>query len=762
MLPPLRALTSATVLVGIASAGLLLLNSSRPAPAAPAGDEPGRWAFNPTPDDFRPDALLDLRSLNEKTAGEAGFLKVDADGDFLLGSGKPVRFWAVNTTVGREKPYTVRPLWRKTEPGLARHARFLAKRGVNMVRLHTHLNPDLKKNPNAALTDVNTEERDWIWRVVAAMKKEGIYTTISPYWANTMQLSDAWGVPGGKQDAHALLFFDEKLQAGYRAWLKALFAEKNPYTGIPLAQDAGVGIIQLQNEDSLLFWTINGLKGEQRTRLEKKYAEWLKRKYGALEGAVTAWKGDRLPGDDMPGGVVDFHNIWEMTQSRTGGRAQRLADQLQFWSETMYAFNRETAEYLRRELGCKQLINAGNWKTADAARLTDAERWSYTANEVLAVNHYFGGMHVGANNGWAIVNGDQFTSKSALLEPWELPVNLRQVKGHPMLVTESAWVMPNRYAAEGPFLISAYQSLTGVDAYYWFATGDDEWTAPQSANGYMPSQAKWLIGNPDMLGNFPAAALMFRKGYVRKGAPVVAEQRPLTDLWARQIPLLAEGASFDPNRDMGNVAAATAQGKVPAEAFLMGPVQVQFGGSAAQSQVVDPKQYLDPSTRTIRSVTGELALNYGQGWCTVNTPRAQGVAAHFKNQHQFKLADVEITSENEFGTVNVVSMDEKPLKSSGKILVQVGTECRPTGWKESPTTIEVKEGKFPGFKVESYGSAPWQVVRAAVTLKVANPSLKKATALDANGNAAGEVALTKVAGGVSLRFPDNALYLVLQ
>ena len=36
--------------------------------------------------------------------------------------------------------------------------------------------------------------------------------------------------------------------------------------------------------------------------------------------------------------------------------------------------------------------------------------------------------------------------------------------------------MPAAYSAEAPLLISAYQSLSGVDAYYWFATGDDEWT----------------------------------------------------------------------------------------------------------------------------------------------------------------------------------------------------------------------------------------------------------------------------------------------
>jgi hypothetical protein len=524
-----------------------------------------------------------------------------------------------------------------------------------------------------------------------------------------------------------------------------------------------VAVIQIQNEDSLLFWTINGLKGEQRTRLSRKYAEWLKKKYTTLDAASAAWKGDRLPTDDLAAGLVDFHNIWEMTQSRSGGRAQRLADQLQFWSETMYAFNRQTADYLRKDLGCKQLINAGNWKTADSAKLNDAERWSYTANDVVAVNHYFGGMHLGANNGWAIVNGDHFTNKSALLEPWELPINLRQVKGKPSMVTESAWVMPNRYAAEAPFLIAAYQSLSGVDAYYWFATGDDEWTTPQSANGYMPSQGKWLFGNPDMLGNFPAAALMYRKGYIRRGTPVVSEERSLAELWDRKEPRLAEGTGFDPNRDAGNAAPAAGKQQVPAEAFLVGPVEVAFGGDPARSKVADLKPHLDASGKVIRSVTGELTLNYGQGNCTVNTPCAQGVAAHFKNVHTFRLADVEITSENEYGTVSVVSMDEKPLKTSRKVLVQVGTECRPTGWKESPVTIDVKEGKFPGFKVESFGDAPWQVVRPRVTLKIANPGLTRATMLDPNGNPVGEVPLTtRGAGGVQLRLPENTLYVVLQ
>jgi hypothetical protein len=724
-------------------------------------DTPGTWAFQPARDQFRPDALLDLRSLNEKQAGESGFVKVDAQGDFVLGNGKPVRFWAVNTNVGREKPFVARPLWSEAEPDLAHHARFLAKRGVNMIRLHAALNPE----PNGKLTDFNRSQRDWIWRAVAAMKKEGIYATISPFWAEGSNVGPSWGIPGvtKEQSAASLLFFDPTMQEGYRAWLKALYAEPNPYTGIPLAADPAVAVIQLQNEDSLLFWTLNNVQGEQRRRLSKLFGDFLKGKYGSVDKARTAWGDADNKDDDFANGVAAVENIWWLTQDPSGAQARRLDDMTEFLSRTMFDFNRKMEEYLRGELGCKQLINAGNWQTADMVKLNDAERWSYTANEVLAVNRYFDGIHTGKNNGWAIENGDKFTSPSVLLAPKELPVSLKLVKGFPIMVTESAWVMPDSYASEGPFLVAAYQSLSGVSAYFWFATDTDEWTPPESANGYLPSQGKWLFANPNMLGGFPAAALMYRMGYIRRGEPAVHEERSLEDIFRRRDPIIAEGSGFDPNRNSGNIApeSSVKRGINPL-AFLVGRVEVVYGGRPQDSKVADLKQFIDESSKEVRSNTGELTFNYGKGFCLLNAPKAQGVAAFFKNRENFKTADVEIVSANDYGTVAVVSMDDKPIRQSGKLLVQATTQCRPTGWREKPVAIKVEEGNFSGFEVVNYGKAPWQVKRAQVTLTINNPGLVKATVLDANGNAAGQVKLVKRGDGVELKFPEDALYVILQ
>src|SRR5207248_1609538 len=113
----------------------------------------GTWPFSYNDQDFKPGALLDLRSLNEKEAGETGFLRLSADGGgFVTGAGRPIRFWAV-----------VSDLYRLPSPEMAKHARFLAKLGVNMVRMHTQIAPTGK---TSRLTDVNEKEIDGIWRAV--------------------------------------------------------------------------------------------------------------------------------------------------------------------------------------------------------------------------------------------------------------------------------------------------------------------------------------------------------------------------------------------------------------------------------------------------------------------------------------------------------------------------------------------------------------------------------------------------------------------
>lgn len=723
--------------------------------AEPVGT--GTWPFAYPADTARPGSLLDLRFLNEKVAGETGFVKRTPDGNgFALGSGQPVRFWSVGTGI-----------YRKSPEEMAKQARFLARLGVNMVRLHTQIAAD-KDGP---ITDVNQKEIEGIWACVAAMKKEGIYTTISPYWATGKKATD-WGIDGytGATDLWGVLFFNEKLQTGYKAWVKALYARTNPHTGIPLAKDPAVAVIQVQNEDGMFFWTMQGLHAPQKLVLGRKFGQWLVQKYGSLDQAGKAWEGAHSDQDDFAKGVVGLYDTWMFTQPQTGGVGRRLDDQTQFFAETQRKFYTDIADYYRKDLGCRQLINASNWITADPIRLNDLERWTYTAADVLAVNKYTGGVHTGENNGWRIDPGHHFTLNSCLLDPRTLPTNLKQVVGHPMLITESTWVSPEGCQTEGPFLMAAYESLTGVDSLYWFDAGE---ATDYEANPYFtflnlkgqhPLQ-KWTCATPTLMGGFPAAALMFRRGYIKQGAPAVHEERTLASMWQRQVPVIAEDKSFDPNRYTGNtVDRASIQKGVDPLAFLVGPVEVKYGGDPAKSTALDMTKFINTASKTVRSDTGEIQLDYGAGICTVDSPRAQGVTGFLKKKGAFTFGDMTLRSANDYATLLVVPMDDKPIHDSGKLLVQVGTYARPTGWKSMPADFKSDDGKqtFHGFEIVNTGTMPWQISSTQMTLAVKNAHLHKATLLDAAGYPVREISGTRQGETFTLALPANTMYLLLE
>ena len=734
----------------------------------PAWDEADTWAFDPPPDDFDAQALLDLRQLNEKEAGQHGFVRLDGKGGLLRGDGQPIRFWAVNSDVGRS-PYAARPLWPGPGPDLDRHARFLAKRGVNLVRLHRQLSPDPKRASADGMRDLNPEERHGIWRSVAAYRRAGIYAAISPYWAVPMKFREEWGMVGGsEQSALGLLFFDPRLREAYKSWMRQLLTVPNPHTGVPLARDASVALIQIQNEDSLLFWTLDRIQGPQRRALEARFAAFAAARHGSVDAALRAWGG--AGEGDAPAEVrLALRIVWELTQPpRNAAHARRLADQTEFLTRLMHDFNADITGFLKEELGVGSLVNAGNWRTASALRLWDAERWSYTASDVDAVNRYTSGLHEGRYVGWAIVNGDRYTAHSVLRAPNTLPVAIKHSAGRPMLLTEGAWVPPNPYAAEGPLLVAAYGALSGLDGYLWFATGVEGWGRPRSANGYLASLTKWTFTTPETLGGFPAAALAFRQGYIQPGEVVAHEQRSLASLWSREPARIAEEPGFDPNRDSPDLMAPAEGTEIPPSAFLAGQVQVGFGDASPAAAAPDTRQILRRavSKARVQSTTGELTLDAAQGWAKVDTPRVQAVAAHFSSAPEHRLADVTFRSGNAYGAAWAVSLDGAALGASQRVLIQYTTQSRPTGWRDQPVTWQ-KDGKKDGAKltgreIVSIGGPPWRVERSRLEIEVRNLSLTTATVLDAHGKAVGQVPLQRTDKGVQLRMPSDAMYVVLR
>jgi hypothetical protein len=704
--------------------------------------------------------LLSLRFLNEETAGINGFIRLSADGESFVAGTQPIRFWPVNSGGGE-----------LSDDDLARHAEFLAQLGVNMVRYHGSINPSGK---GTDIYDVDRKEINNIWRVVAAMKKQGIYTTISPFWPHNGHmggwLPKEWGIEGysDKDDLWGVMYFNDRLQDAYKAWVRVLYTEKNPYTGIALKDETAVGIIQIMNEDGVFFWTMQNMKPALKKMVTAKFTVWLQKKYGTLASAFAAWGNAQLPGDNIQNQTVDLYSTFDMTQPASGNKAVRLRDQVEFYADTQYDFYHGIHDFYRNVLGCKQIINAENWTTASPSRLHDLERWTNTSNEVMALNRYYDPGHFGENSGWRIDSGHHYMGLSVLKQPQKLPINVKQVVGHPFLMTESGWNLPHKYMAEGPFLVSTIQSITGFDAFYWFAAeGVDysrnpyfEFTRDASGNRAMN---RWTCSVPGLIGQFPANALLYRLGYLKSGEVAFHEEKPMEKLWNREVSPIVEETNFDPNRDTKNNLNTGTDSEISPLAFLTGKVEVVYGGDASKTNISpDLKQLIDPEKKLIKSSSGEMEWDYGNGICQVSSEKAKGVCGFLSGKQKFNLGSVQINTKNNYAAIWVVAMDNVPVEKSGKILIQVGTVYQPTGWKEEECDFKADNQNLHGFKVVDTGKMPWKADDTQVTVEILNADLKKASLLDAGGYVVGNVPLRKSKGKVSLTLPRNAMYVVVE
>jgi hypothetical protein len=134
-----------------------------------------------------------------------------------------------------------------------------------------------------------------------------------------------------------------------------------------------------------------------------------------------------------------------------------------------------------------------------------------------------------------------------------------------------------------------------------------------------------------------------------------------------------------------------------------------------------------------------------------------------KKAGPIELSAVAINSTNDYASVLVVSQDGAPLTKCRRVLVQVGTRARPAEWVEREATFTGDDGKqtFHGKQVVSTGRMPWAIEETRVSLSIRNPSLRRATLLDVNGNPRGTVSAHATGSGVKLSLPRDAMYVVV-
>lgn len=680
----------------------------KPNETPPPADEPEWFAFDPSMDEFK-SSPIDLRFLNEKWAGEKGFIWVKGDSFVHSKTGEVVRFWGVNAgpDIVRLPKLYVDYL-----------ARLLAKHGVNIVRVHG----SIWRSDN--FREVDKDYLDQLFYFISAMKKEGIYTEISLYFPLWLQLSERDGFAGYKgNNPFALLFFNPDFQAIYRNWLRTLLTTPNPYTKIPLKDEPALALLELVNEDSFLFWTFNydNIPAPQMAQLEREFGEWVEQKYGSLENALKAWNGRRHERDNLAEKRLGFIHLWNIFNERD----QRCQDTATFLTLRQKRFFEETISFLKKDIGLKSLIVCSNWITADETRLGPLDKWSNTVGDVMDRHGYFGGPHEGEGAGWSIRVGHRYDDRCALLEPrdrnFSLPLLDITYNNKPSIISEVNWTPPNRFRADFPILFASYGNLQGSDGVFFFALSGFHWDR---------TQGKFAIQTPTVMGQFPVSALMYRKGLL-KTAPIVVEANlKLSDLFALKGAPVRSPVNLDELRkkDIPPDKAVSVEGvgSIDPLSFLVGRVAMNFTENDSSLKMMNLAQFIDREKGMVKSATGELLWDFQRGILTINAPKVQGVVGFLNRAGGVRLGDVTIESPLEYGAILLVSLDDQPIRTSRKLLLQVMSEEQNKGWSAPGEGVR---------EIKSIGTPPIMVRKLAGTVQIlrSDASRLKVVALDENG-----------------------------
>jgi hypothetical protein len=700
-------------------------------------DTPGWFAFNPKADEFSAKSGIDLRGLNEKVAGDGGFIGVKGSQFVHSKTGLPVKFWAVNGPPGKDAD------------SLRHEARVLAKYGVNLVRFHHYYG-----DPTTG--EIKPDEIKLAHAVVGAMKAEGIYTHFSIYFP-------VWMTPGpwlagydGKTHPFASIYFNKDFQEKYRAWWRALLLTPSPTTGKRLIDDPAVAGVELVNEDSYFFWTFDrkSIPDPQLKILEHDFGDWLKAKYGSLDAVAGRW-GALADARDKPSeGRIAFRPLWNIANERLA----RDKDAARFLTEAMKRFYDDHGKFLR-ELGYKGVITASNWTTADPRVLGPLERYAYTGTDFIDRHGYFAPKIEGQDVAWSIRDGHVYADRSALRFDNAEPGNKPKVFANPVtditydnkpsMISEASWNRPNRYRTEAPLFFAAYGALQGSDSIVQFAFDGGTWSVKP---GYF--MQPWTLMSPGLMGQFPAAALLFRKGLVSEGDLLVDLNLSLENLYDLQGTPLPQDANLDELRlkDVPEGTTLKPGNVIDPLVHFAGRTNVSFSEKGAPPKLKDLRSHIDHAGKTVFSTNRQLRLDYGRGVLTIDAPAAQGVSGMLSEVGAVELTDLVVTSHMELGHIIAVSLDDQPIAKSRKILLQVMSEEKPFAMQTTALPGGMKQ-------IVSIGRDPWMVKQfeGSIRLKRPDAAKLKVTALDENGEP-----LRSIEGAETVKLGSTILYYLIE
>lgn len=671
----------------------------------------GWFAWKGTDPAKRRGTALDVSRWLDAPAGKHGVLQRKQD-RLVFPDGVEPHFWGVNIVASANFP---------SHAEAEKTAELLAQLGVNMTR-HHHMDaawshPNVFGNqPGTKALDADAMERfDYF---VAQLQKRGIYQYLDLLVHRKVTSAD--GVPDADKLGAGLKIegeFSKELIPLQQEFIAAFLGHKNPYTKRAYANDPGVALVEIINEDSLLWLQPRGdfaLKSPHyRAELAQLFSAWLKKQVpGGRAALLERWTASGLTAEEDPerGNVA----VAAIGDHQTPINPQRASDTLRFLYDTQLSYYKQMEGTIRKT-GYRALITGSNhWVSHPLdlhanAQLDFVDRHAYWSHP---------------EGGWGYTR-DITWDPSAMVKDPGLGIlgsfAQRRVAGLPYLTSEWQTSAPNAYRVEGPLLMAAFGAFTDAHPVQFAFSHDGAKRA--EAPGALSNNFD-LIEEPSMLGAWPAAALLFHRRDVERAK-------------------LDAFLTLDPNQLFVPGVATN----IPNGLGLVARTGVNFqGGESAEALQQLLARHTDGDRVT--SSTGQLRHERKLGQVQIDTPRTQAVIG-FQANAAVKLANTELQLSNAFAVVSVSALDNQPIAASKRLLVSALGNAVNTGMQLMPS----------GNRLADPGQAPTLVepIRGKLTLtNLTGPVDKlKAYALGPSGERMRELAVTREKNHVTLALTDE-------
>ena len=657
----------------------------------------------------------DVSFLHDAPAGKDGFIRVQG-GHFVKPDGKRIRFWGVHLTDWSPgsielPPKEDTPMW----------ARTLARYGVNIVRLHF-----IDKWAPTGITDgtkddtrsFDAQQLDRLDFLVSELKKNGIYMDLNLNVGRSYKEGD--GVPDANrlQWAKSLTLFDKRIIELEKEYAHNLLTHVNPYTKTEYRNEPAIAIVEILNE--------NGI-GQGYNPPSKFYAD-------ELDGLYNAWLKTNLSAEQQQklreqAGVQTDAVVPRMRgNERATAPKDRYETEVRFFMDLESGFYQDMKSYLR-DLGVKQPLIG----TADHGHSGPPWAMLSSLSKLDALDgHIYWNQYVGVGD-VPMVNDPQHSTVVQL--------SRTAVAGKPFTVSETNHPFPNEYASEGIPILAAYAGFQDWDmvTLYTFEPKKDPAWKPYVGDPFDISL------DPVRMTEMSAGALMFLRGDVKAARQTV--ERTYSKEQVLDAGLLPGGlrpGSEQPYFTPGFPLMLPLEHAVRIKSFD-GPPTAPLTASGANPIVSDTKEL---SWYTSDAKTGLV---------TIETDRAQALIGFVKaNQKSLKNLGADIS--NNFATILLTSLDDKPLARADQMLLNACSRVSNTDqkWNDAHTGLgRGGQGHSPTLIEPVTGTVTLRAIEGAKSVSVA--------ALDGSGKPIGDpIAGKKTAAGweIPVGAPVTTWYVV--